>query len=246
MENAVRTQHSKFRQFIQLITLIGLLGLVSTIGVAWFCGIFLNPVAGTMKSVAQPSGDPDVEWRYAIHQRSGACCVFLGLVRMNERGKFKGMSVALPDPPDVVPVWGDHWPNRDPYYWTQDARGWPWLSMWSRYIVAGVGGFPDLEPDIRSDRYVAYTHRSWAVRLNRTAGGFPTVQMIPFGIIWRGFILNWLFYAACWTALFGSHFAIRATKRWRRQRAGRCIECGYMLADARRCPECGHVAHATA
>lgn len=62
----------------------------------------------------------------------------------------------------------------------------------------------------------------------------------PSQIIWRGMILNVLFF----TAVFGSPWWIRALVRWRRARNGRCVRCGYSIAElnSEKCPECGSAA----
>ncbi|MBN8598705.1 MAG: hypothetical protein J0L78_13625 [Planctomycetes bacterium] len=59
----------------------------------------------------------------------------------------------------------------------------------------------------------------------------------PTYIIWRGMILNVLFFAA----VFSCPWWIRELVRWRRARNGRCVHCGYSIAglSSEKCPECG-------
>ena len=60
-------------------------------------------------------------------------------------------------------------------------------------------------------------------------------------IIWAGFVINTMFYAAIiWSLAFGPF----AARRFVRNKRGHCIKCGYDLghADHRACPECGAAA----
>jgi hypothetical protein len=62
----------------------------------------------------------------------------------------------------------------------------------------------------------------------------------PGELIWSGFAINTIFYAAALWFIF----AIPATvKRLRRRRRGQCIHCGYDLrgqpTGSAKCPECG-------
>ena len=57
-------------------------------------------------------------------------------------------------------------------------------------------------------------------------------------IVWFGFVVNTLFYAAImWLLILGA-FALR---RHLRRKRGLCVNCGYDLrhADHAACPECG-------
>ncbi len=59
-------------------------------------------------------------------------------------------------------------------------------------------------------------------------------------IVWFGFVVNTLFYAAImWLLILGA-FALRRVSRRKR---GLCVACGYDLrhADHEACPECGAV-----
>lgn len=62
---------------------------------------------------------------------------------------------------------------------------------------------------------------------------------VPYLPIWRGVILNSVFFGACWWGLFAS---IGGARRALRRRRGRCVRCGYDrtgLPQGAVCPECG-------
>jgi hypothetical protein len=62
--------------------------------------------------------------------------------------------------------------------------------------------------------------------------------VFPQSIIWPGFVIDTLFYAAIW---FGVFFGFASAKRAIRRASGRCPMCGYDLRGAldAGCPECG-------
>ncbi len=59
---------------------------------------------------------------------------------------------------------------------------------------------------------------------------------IPLGVIWPGFALNTLFYAAILWALIPGPFALR---RYLRLRRGLCPKCAYPMGESAVCTECG-------
>ncbi len=61
---------------------------------------------------------------------------------------------------------------------------------------------------------------------------------IPLQLLWVGFVINTIFYAAVvWLLMLGPFTARRIVRR----RRGRCIRCGYDLrgTEHEACPECG-------
>lgn len=68
-------------------------------------------------------------------------------------------------------------------------------------------------------------------------------HVLPYLPLWRGLILNTLFYAAIWWALLAVPRLIRRT---RRARKGLCRSCGYDMRGLANtpCPECGHTSRA--
>lgn len=70
------------------------------------------------------------------------------------------------------------------------------------------------------------------------AGDVDEFQVLPLRPIWRGFLIDAVFYSAIWCTLFFGPRTIRRATRWKR---GRCPSCGYDLQGALNtgCPECG-------
>ena len=61
-------------------------------------------------------------------------------------------------------------------------------------------------------------------------------RTLPFGVIWPGFAINTIFYAAVVWLLFFAPFKLR---RWRRIKRGLCPACAYPVGTNPRCTECG-------
>jgi hypothetical protein len=80
-------------------------------------------------------------------------------------------------------------------------------------------------------------HSMYASRVDHYGISGPT-QVLPKSIIWPGFAINTIFYAAIVWALF---FAPGAVRRRVRRKRGQCAACGYSLREkvSRKCPECG-------
>ncbi len=113
----------------------------------------------------------------------------------------------------------------DAYYVHSVNVGWP-----LRSLEGGVA-FADADSEVNRD----YTTNIyiWG-RLDRDEVWFP------FGVIWTGFAINTIFYAAMlWLLAFGPF----AARRFIREKRRRCIKCGYDLRGTSGgggvCPECG-------
>ncbi len=78
---------------------------------------------------------------------------------------------------------------------------------------------------------------SWALDtgFDREYPDWPTA-ILPLRPVLPGFIVNTLFYTAL---VFAPVVGARVVRRHRRAKRGRCIACGYELADLTACPECG-------
>jgi len=68
--------------------------------------------------------------------------------------------------------------------------------------------------------------------------GLPPSRVIPYTLVWPGFLLNILFYATI-TASF--HLSLTTLRRLHRRRRHRCPHCGYDVKGltTAACPECG-------
>ncbi len=80
----------------------------------------------------------------------------------------------------------------------------------------------------------------------RLASVIRNKRPIPVAVLWPGLLVNSAFWG---TLLVCVVFGPRVVRRWRRQRRGACLECGYALTYAsgdknsllRVCPECGEM-----
>lgn len=75
------------------------------------------------------------------------------------------------------------------------------------------------------------------LRSDHSTDGSP---ILPYGVVWSGFLLNTAFYGAIfWMLLLGRRWSIRAIRR----RRNRCPSCNYdrrgLASPAAACPECG-------
>jgi hypothetical protein len=61
-------------------------------------------------------------------------------------------------------------------------------------------------------------------------------RLLPLGVIWPGFAINTIFYAAILWLLFATPFAVRRRIRARR---GQCPACAYPVGASEVCTECG-------
>jgi len=112
----------------------------------------------------------------------------------------------------------------------EDARGFPFLAMRGSFDIDSPDGRGNIE-NVRGAIMIDFG--------TRLPGADRTMTpLIPLGIIWRGFILNALIFAAIWFALLAGPGTVKRTLRRRR---GACIDCGYDLRGAahEQCPECG-------
>lgn len=140
-----------------------------------------------------------------------------------------------PTPPHVVVTQEERFPSLQ-----EEAYGWPARSLSYRkeafeervFRAPGGSGKTEVEFEMSFDGAAsAEVIPSWL---------FYHSNQWPTHIIWRGMIVNVLFFAA----VLGSPWWIRALRRWWRARTGRCVRCGYSIAGLKsgKCPECGWAA----
>ncbi len=212
-----------------------LFGAAATVVVAWVCAVLVDETTGTTDVVVQKSSIFGIDWRYAILRKPGACRVIA--VAQNEDSVPLRRRPAIPmRPPADVPVWNEGWPYatraavpglpQHEYPRIADARGWPFVSMWSEHFM-----HLDEDNEFNVD---AYRGVLVSLRPERV-----DVRVVPIGVYWPGFLGSTLFYAAAATAVWGLWRGFGAVRGWRRRRRGVCPKCAYVLGEATVCAECG-------
>jgi hypothetical protein len=223
-----------------------LLGLVTTVAVAWGCGAWLSPRGGTLQALPQASENPTVDWHYAVTGRPGAARVHVVAVQVEGR-EYEGPFPSVPTRvPEGVPVWAKGWPaastgsvvGHSDLPRTQDARGWPWLSMWSQYIVYSDDPIETVQASGGVIRYRADPYRGVVLSV-RSGPGPPETRILPLGVIWPGFLASALFYALLWLGVITAPRLARSARGALRRRRGLCPRCAYPVGASIVCTECG-------
>ena len=122
-------------------------------------------------------------------------------------------------------------PANGPYErYFEDARGWPYLSLWAGITISKERGKPPVLVDRR------YAIAGWGNQLGETQLPLLDLRFLPYGPIWPAFVVNTLFYAVVLWLLCGGPFVL-----WRfiRIRRGLCPACGYPEGQSDVCSECG-------
>lgn len=106
--------------------------------------------------------------------------------------------------------------------------GWPWRSM---YGWTGIGVTPT----------EIGRHRLWRPQWMRQSSLFAVAAThgLPTGLLWPGFALDTLFYAALGASLWLVFTIPFALRRWRRAKRGLCRACAYPMGTSDVCTECG-------
>jgi hypothetical protein len=218
------------------------LGVVTTIAVAWACALWIPITFPTTSAPVFTIRDFDsgglppslsINVRVWNDARLGATRVALSVHRSPFNFVYADLSITH-SLDDHLPFW--HERDLDdvlPSMLIDDARGWPFLAMRGSFDIDSSDGRGNIE-NVRSAILIDFGTRLPGADRSMT-------PLLPLGIIWGGFILNALFFAAIWFALLaGPGFAKRAFRR----RRGACIDCGYDLRGAahEQCPECGRAA----
>ena len=109
-----------------------------------------------------------------------------------------------------------------------ECTGWP-LKSFAAVVV-----------ESRRSPAVKYSEQELigGIELNWRGGGGPILPYLP---VWRGLIVNTVFYGAMFWLMFASW---PVGRRIIRSRRGLCLWCGYDLhgTEHDRCPECGRAA----
>jgi hypothetical protein len=118
---------------------------------------------------------------------------------------------------------------------TTDARGWPFLCMWSGWEHIGP-----TTPGVIAGTVFDFSN-GYLIPSDRTKpfSQWTALLVFPLAPIWSGFAVNTLSYAIVLWLLIAGPFVLRGLIRRRR---GCCPKCGYDLRGAlpgASCPECG-------
>ena len=110
--------------------------------------------------------------------------------------------------------------------------GWPTLAMSSiryeltAYVPLGLGG----------GRRYQLLDQGIPLRTSQLHLVLMGPKQLPLRLIWPGFAINTVFYAAILWLLFAAPFALRRRRRIKR---GLCPACAYPVSDSPVCTECG-------
>lgn len=128
------------------------------------------------------------------------------------------------------------WPFRCLYFeeaWNSPTKGTWASSIFGRWAQIDRG-------DPNTIQFPDWTRRGSAMMRRWIApGGFTRAEApVPLGVAPLGMLANSLAYG---TFLWFLLSLATWLSGWRRRRAGRCVACGYDLAELTTCPECGEV-----
>ncbi len=228
------------RRRLTILGVILLLGAGVSVAVAWSCAIWHYVGRAPRIAIGSTLEDSTTPWQAAMYHSSLAHRVHSAwgpLVTTQQAGdwpsELMGRSARLLLPQsDEARIAGAR---------VLDRRGWPMRSMWSALELEALaplrpGSAPtqsigDVSRVIRGIELSPYPQFGSEAQLHRH-------RVLPLGIIWRGFAVNTLLFAAmAWFLLVILQYSRRAI----RAGAGRCPGCAYELRHTvcDRCPECG-------
>ena len=221
------------RRCLYTLAIFLVLGAVVNVAVVWGCAMILAEQTNNwnMRSGAARLEDNYV-WGVNRLDRPGyfsiESYVVLSVMEWDER---------LEEPSTLIEKWS-RIPDRNDLggeisTWQESASGWPVASMWSRLIELDplhnllVPNKPRVLPRDKLER-------GWLLDWSF----LPTQSILPNGVIWPGFAVNTIFYAAILWLVIPGPFALR---RHIRRKRGLCVVCGYDLRGdfSAGCSECG-------
>jgi len=126
------------------------------------------------------------------------------------------------------------------------GAGWPWVAWHGACVI-------DFTKHVRrggtarnslAQTWPAVESVYWSIPINISQFNYGStfgrgVTMLPLRPIFPEAIYSTMFYGSFVLALILFRDALKSLKRQRRRNAGRCTRCGYQLAQADPCPECG-------
>ena len=196
-------------------------GAIVNIAVAW--GLALVPRSRVMTGLAPVCylvEEPD--WSVYSRYKPGACHI---------QGHVSTLISGWDENPPRWSITATRPSNQDDRHRLQIheyARGWPMLSQYYRWSSTGGRAYV-LDWGWRV---------SWLTKRQAPDDG----GAVPLAVIWPGFLVNTVFYAAILWPFTCGPFVLR---RLIRRKRGRCPKCGYDLrgqppeVGAAGCPECG-------
>ena len=228
------------KRIARLLIVCVSLGVLTAIAVAWACAAWVDPYTTVQPSPRTSGGATNGRhytiWVVGRHAAFGSARTDSNWsdpsdTRTGLRGPFFG----LPEP--LIPKWAPFLvPHADTpagpeHVRVTDARGWPFLAMWSGLSYDG---------DIQLLANVPTIMHGLVVNPSAMSGPSPntTVRMLPLALIWGGFLADVAVYSLGWFALFA---LVIAGRRALRSQRGCCVHCGYDLRGTPygKCPECG-------
>jgi hypothetical protein len=219
-----RSRSHRARRIALRVVVILLLGAFVNVAVAWGFALQLvidqndtDECTVWNRMGRHPELDDRYWWGTAI-ARSGGMRVFLEWWEITDSTY-----------PDSEPWKGPLWvqsmmasyadePIQETYLYFE-FRGWPFLSLYS------VSDY-----DSNEDR-TGIRIQDTSAPINANAS-----HTLPIAMLWPGFAINTLFYAAILWLLFAAPFALR---RRRRSKRGLCPKCAYPQGTSEVCTECG-------
>jgi hypothetical protein len=206
-----------------------LLGAILNVAVAWGSATtvgFADYVEGIRAHRSSGAG----AWMVEVHRKPSAMQVHWTRSTEPAGNYSEGES-----PADLAPSWLTY--SREiemgcsRELWDAEARGWPWVSLWSR-----IRGWCESPDGIRQNLTILH---GIALPVEPFRGDMSELpKVLPLRPIWPGFAINTIFYAAL---LWCAWIAAGRIRRFMRVHRHRCPACGYEIAEGvgPRCSECG-------
>lgn len=196
-----------------------LIGIVITFGIAWWSEHQLALFTGLSKQIATSA--TGASWEASLLSCGNSCRGVVSRAVMQQPSQLKSSVVQGPywsrirKPPTTFQI--------ESYeIMLEDARGWPMPALLARHL---------------SDTTFSHWQTEWGIQLSTDQGKWGAPRALPLKPIFRGFIIDVLFWAAITWFAVQQFVTIRT--RWRRAN-GRCANCAHVLLPAQEtCPECG-------
>jgi hypothetical protein len=224
------------RRRLITIAIFLLAGAVVNMAVAWASPVLVEPPAAEPSDVIVDSyfrgvsGFDGRRWRTKTADR-------IVLEHVSVRTGAWVSSEGVVD--DWIPEWSRRFfegpdPHVERRFFTlrrAEARGWPRLALWG---AVEQGQRTQQSPFRQPPRFFH------AIPIDRPAGAtfisHAETRILPTAVIWPGFVVNTIVYAAGMWLLF---WCALASRRLIRRRRGLCPACAYPMGEVAVCSECG-------